>query len=811
MDSNFTHIRNTLFSPSDLLDPITAILFAGRDIALTVDTSLGDITADLSDYQWQQSVISTLVLYNSAGANDVNLVALLDGTANEQAAALQDALSLTQEGASVIVHIIRYGPGTATVSINGVIIMDSTASSGSAIIQATNLALGLETVDIIAGGGGGGGSFVDLTSDQTITGTKTFLTNPILTGISNSLNAFELIVPTLTQDETIATLSDLPSPANFVDLTSTQTITGLKIFSTNPTLAGILTGGGGTLFLPSSGSNDTVVTTGRNQSITGKKTFSTAPDIQVITNGVGNDITVPAATGVMALVSQIPTNATFVDLTTGGQTITSSKIFTVAPQVPSILNGTGQNLGLPAISGTLALTSQLPTNANFVDLTTAQTITGLKTFNGGAILNANASALVDQSDATKRIEFTVSGNATGAVTTIASTSSVARSLTLPDASGALALFSQIPTNTSFVDLTTAQTIATGLKTFNGGAILRASVSAIADASDATKRIAFTFSGTHATGVVTTIESNSTLARTLALPDASGTLALTSQLPVGGVVDLTTNQSVAGIKTFTSRLVGDLGIQLSSTQSTSTLLGTTLNSPAVTYTDTTGLTSQAQVSDVVLGVKTYTRSTPSTTYTAAATLEIVGPPVAGTNVTITASRALQITAGNLVMLNGSLNLSSGSVNLTSGNLNLTSGNITITSGVLTVTNKLSVDTAGGVTIGGPTTATSTDVAINGRVIWGVATALNSNTSLSSTVGNRSFIPLSSSTTFTVTLPTAIGNDGLQYRFINVGTASVNITTFGSPQNFDGNDAVTTLVLAQNDRSTIMAYNSNWYTF
>lgn len=50
-------------------------------------------------------------------------------------------------------------------------------------------------------------------------------------------------------------------------------------------------------------------------------------------------------------------------------------------------------------------------------------------------------------------------------------------------------------------------------------------------------------------IATTLTATATAGRSILLPDASGTVALTSAL--GSYVDLTTNQNVGGIKTFTS--------------------------------------------------------------------------------------------------------------------------------------------------------------------------------------------------------------------------------------------------------------------
>lgn len=681
MDSNsFTHIRNTLFQPSNLIEPVTTILFAGKDISRTVDSSGGNVVTVLSSFEWQQAVISNLVINNSVGTNDINLVATDETDPNAQAQALQEALLLTQVGATVVVRVIRYGLGTATISINGVILMDSTATSGAAIIQATNVTPFQETIDIISSAGVVG-SYVDLTSDQTITGTKTFQTNPIIDGF-NINNTYTLSIPSIMSNDTIATLSDIPTTSNFMDLTSAQSVTGVKTFLTDPVIAGITTMGGGTLTIPSLLTTDTIDTLGKNQTITGKKTFSTAPEISSITN-TGGTLTLPIATGTLALASQIPTNATFVDLTTTDQTISARKLFSVAPRFPGYFEGTG------GISLTFPSSSDVLVGRNTSDTLTNKTLTApiINTIvNGGNTLTLPAAndTLVGQATVdiltnknltsgtntfpSSLVTLTGPQTLTNKTLTSPSITSIVNGLvtiTIPNTTGTLALLSDVPSPANFVDLSSTQTI-TGAKSIYSN-------STFVDSTDPTKKIQFSLS-TNTTGVTTTLRSNSTTNHTLDLPNASGTLATLADIPSpSSYVDLTSNQTITGIKTFS------------------------------------------------------------------------GTPV--------------ISA--------------------------------ITNGLATLTLP---DQTGTIALSK----------------WGVSTLLTSNTTLSADPGYKTLIPCSSSTPFTVILPTATGNDGLQFRIINRGTGTVTVTA-SAGQNFDGNSSITTIVLVQNDRCTIMAYDSIWWTF
>jgi hypothetical protein len=95
-----------------------------------------------------------------------------------------------------------------------------------------------------------------------------------------------------------------------------------------------------------------------------------------------NSLYVPKNTSRSSLISIIQneiTNGSGSAVTiAGNQTITGIKTFSAAPAISTISN-TG-TLTLPTSTGTLALVSQIPTNSTYVDLTTTQSISGAKTF-----------------------------------------------------------------------------------------------------------------------------------------------------------------------------------------------------------------------------------------------------------------------------------------------------------------------------------------------------------------------------------------------------------------------------------------------
>ena len=117
-----------------------------------------------------------------------------------------------------------------------------------------------------------------------------------------------------------------------------------------------------------------------------------------------------------------------------------------------LTDGTTITYTMPNASGTLALTSDIPSLANYVTLTGTQTITGVKTFSNeqlfGNGLTINGGFLT----------FADSGFSSTLDTT---TLTASRAILLPNASGTLALTSDL---SSYVTLASNQTV-TGLKTF----------------------------------------------------------------------------------------------------------------------------------------------------------------------------------------------------------------------------------------------------------------------------------------------------------------------------------------------------------
>lgn len=151
-------------------------------------------------------------------------------------------------------------------------------------------------------------------------------------------------------------------------------------------------------------SSSSLVTITGNQTITGVKTFSTAPIISTITNT--GTLTLPTSTGTLALVSQVPTNADYVDMKTN-QTVGGNKIFSNDTSWNGIssIGPTGTfSIASPSATATVAfgglsnITLTLPATAGVIaSLAANQTFTGNNFFQGQLVSTASSSATLASS------------------------------------------------------------------------------------------------------------------------------------------------------------------------------------------------------------------------------------------------------------------------------------------------------------------------------------------------------------------------------------------------------------------------------
>lgn len=136
------------------------------------------------------------------------------------------------------------------------------------------------------------------------------------------------------------------------------------------------------------------------------------------------------------------------------------------------------------------------------------------------------SLIVSASDQTRKIAFSVGGGV-ATTTTIETLPTVNRTIVLPDA------------NTTLVGRDTTDT-------FTNKSLVDSNTQ-IVDSVDQTKKIIFDVGGN--AGTTTTITSGQTANRVITLPNATSTLATTTDL--ANYVTLNTTQSISGLKTFSA--------------------------------------------------------------------------------------------------------------------------------------------------------------------------------------------------------------------------------------------------------------------
>lgn len=334
----------------------------------------------------------------------------------------------------------------------------------------------LATLSDITGGGGGGNVY--LNANNAFTGTNSFLNNtsfyqasltstlkmsfalgPQTTLIANSSSGGTVTLPGSTG--TLALLSDITSAlSGYAQTGTTQTWTAVQTFTSNPVIAAI-TNGSATLTLPSTSGTLAKLTDipslsgyaqlGTAQSWTAVQTFSSNPVIAAITNGAAT-LTLPSTTGTLALTSQIPSLSGYAQLGVA-QNWTATQTFTSNPFISNIRNGV-YALAIPTLSG----------NDTIATLALANTFTNTCTFNQGISIPTG------QSIATPQIALNNPSSGSAAFCTYAG--SGLSNIAFPTSSGTLALTSQIPSLTGYAQLGVAQSW-TAAQTFSTNPVIAA--------------------------------------------------------------------------------------------------------------------------------------------------------------------------------------------------------------------------------------------------------------------------------------------------------------------------------------------------
>ena len=282
---------------------------------------------------------------------------------------------------------------------------------------------------------GGNASFVMTTGNQTIGGAKTFTTGVILQVTGNQLtlrtgtagSSIAISAPTIASNR-VYTLPDVGGNASFVMTTGTQTIGGLKTFTTRPTVNGsgvFLSGeavtGAYTAYSLEFGSGLRLTNGGAPFTWNGNQTKTVEIDTSAIASLTGNQILNGLKTFNTGIIIQVTGNQ--LTLRTGSA---GNKIDITAPTISA-----NRTYTIPDVGG----------NADFVMTSGSQNIIGTKTFASQLIVATGSNQLVLRTGSAGSNSFTIS----------APTISGNRTYTLPDVSG----------NASFI-------MSSGTHTMNGG-------------------------------------------------------------------------------------------------------------------------------------------------------------------------------------------------------------------------------------------------------------------------------------------------------------------------------------------------------
>ncbi|QKF94437.1 hypothetical protein QKU48_gp0979 [Fadolivirus algeromassiliense] len=337
---------------------------------------------------------------------------------------------------------------------------------------------------------------------------------------------------------------------------------------------------------------DTIVGRATTDTLTNKTL--TAPIISQIVNT--GTLTLPTSTDTLVgrATTDTLTNKTLDDSTTyfadnsdntkkmqfqlSGITASTTRTLTV-PNADTTLVGTdttqtltNKTLTNPTISqinntGTLTLPTSTDT---LVGRTTTDTLTN-KT------LIDNSTIIADQSDQTKQIRFDAGGT-TATSTTIVSSQSANRTITLPD------------TTDTLLGRNTTDTLA--------NKSLQNNTNFFVDNADATKKIGFSSSGA-TTGTTTTISANQSTNRTIVLPDATTTLVgtdttqtITNKTLTAPIISQIVNTGTLTLPTSTDTLVGR--------DTTDTLTNKTLTAPIISQISNTGTLTLPTSTDTLIG-------------------------------------------------------------------------------------------------------------------------------------------------------------------------------------------------------------------
>ena len=484
------------FFKSGSATTVITIQSAGTDLFITNGT-----VTQSSTYTIPSGVTSSMLIACAGTPNYWTAIGGGGGGGSESAGSFANiAVNKSTVDAGYVMDVCGNTKITGNIVIgNGLTVSSGTVSFPSGSISTSAIASG----------------FVDTSTTQNIGGAKTFTTAPVMSGANISSG----------------TISTTSLGFTFVDMSNTQTIGGAKTFTTAPVMSGANISSG-TISTTSLGF--TFVDMSNTQTIGGAKTFSVAPIMSGanISNGT------------------ISTNSlgfTFVDMS-NAQTIGGVKTFSVAPVM------SGANIS----NGTISTNSL---GFTFVDMSNAQTIGGVKTFSVAPVMsgaNISSGTIPTSAVASGFVDTSTTQNIGGAKTFT----------TAPVMSGANISSGTISTTSlgfTFVDMSNTQTIG-GAKTFSVAPIM--SGVNISSGTIQTTSLGFTFvdmSNTQTVGGsktfsgVTTFTGNISANSLTITPTQLSFLNAVSSAKIGqsqitnGYVDLSGDQSIGGVKTFSGNV------------------------------------------------------------------------------------------------------------------------------------------------------------------------------------------------------------------------------------------------------------------
>ena len=439
-------------------------------------------------------------------------------------------------------------------------------------------------------------NLVTTNTDQTISGTKTFTSHVVVANANDLQNktayeyssilryanntTYSLLLPS--KSGLIALTSDIPSTSSFVTVSGDQTISGAKTFTGTINIEGEADSGslcnvsvnstGFIRYYEEDDNTEVVLNMPITQGETRTYTIAT-------TNDVNNILTSSNTyTGITTFNTSVYCKS---GVLSTNYNDTSNYAFYAYDSITRHTSTVNYKLTLPTKTGTIALTSDIPSTSSFVTTNTDQTISGTKTFTSGNIISSKT----DTSNKTMKVSYGCNGIAY----TPYGTTSI-HLISFPAKDGTFALTSDIPSLTNYVTTDTSQvitgvktfnaptnvsgkeTITTKFKTSNGGALIIGKEGSNSgtmlrfDQVDGTCRLRFRSSATAGAMVWEQPEKNAALYFDMGKPAGSGvnrvtlrneagTLALTKELPAA----VSANPTLSGSETELA------GLQIGSTK------------------------------------------------------------------------------------------------------------------------------------------------------------------------------------------------------------------------------------------------------